>query len=65
MELSVWQTAILSLLIAAALLLPLTVHKIEKNLEIFVHPVLVLLFLSFYFYLEFRKLFQNIYHEEI
>lgn len=35
MELSVWQTTLLTLLIVAVLLLPLTVHKIEKNLEAF------------------------------
>ena len=35
MDLAVWQTALLSLLIVAVLLLPLTVHKIEENLEAF------------------------------
>ena len=35
MELAVWQTALLSLLILVVLLLPLTVHKVEKNLEVF------------------------------
>ena len=35
MELSVWQTILLSLLIIAVLLLPLTTHKVEKNLEAF------------------------------
>ena len=35
MELSVLQTALLSLLIAVVLALPLTLHKVEENLEIF------------------------------
>ena len=35
MGLSVWQTVLLSLLIVAVLLLPLTIHKIEENLEAF------------------------------
>ena len=35
MELAVWQTTLLSLLIAIVLFLPLTVHKVEENLEAF------------------------------
>ena len=35
MGLSVWQTVLLSLLIVAVLLLPLVLHKVEKNLEAF------------------------------
>lgn len=35
MELALWQTALLSLLILVVLLLPLTVHKVEENLEAF------------------------------
>ncbi len=35
MELGLWQTASLSLLILVVLLLPLTVHKVEENLEAF------------------------------
>lgn len=37
----------------------------KKKLEIFVHPALVLLLNNFYLYLEFRNVFQNIYHEEM
>ena len=35
MELSVVQTTLLTLLIAVVLFLPLTVHKVEENLEAF------------------------------
>ena len=35
MELAIWQTVLLSLLIVAVLVLPLTVHKVEENLEAF------------------------------
>ncbi len=35
MELAVWQTVLLSLLIVAVLFLPLTIHKVEENLEAF------------------------------
>jgi len=35
MDLSVFQTVLLSLLIVVVLFLPLTVHKVEENLEIF------------------------------
>ncbi len=35
MELSVLQTVLLSLLIVVVLILPLTVHKVEENLEVF------------------------------
>ena len=35
MELALWQTVSLSLLISVVLLLPLTVHKVEENLEAF------------------------------
>ena len=35
MELSVWQTGLLSLLIISVLFLPLTLHKVEENLEAF------------------------------
>jgi len=35
MELSLWQTALLSGLIVLVLVLPLTIHKVEENLEAF------------------------------
>jgi len=35
MDLSVWQMSLLSLLIVVVLLLPLTLHKVEENLEAF------------------------------
>ncbi|MCI7044195.1 MAG: DUF1646 domain-containing protein, partial [Spirochaetes bacterium] len=35
MELALWQTVLLSLLIVVVLFLPLTIHKVEENLEAF------------------------------